>query len=183
MKRSPSARTRVQRLMGVGFAADASIFTGPRYRLTPQRPYRASPQAWLDAFSESATTGAPGEFFGTYGAGPGVNTIWWRVPPSFPTLYWATCNFSFAKLPAGKAVMTLSFEVWPYQGATGQIVIYIGAQITEIQVTEPAARTIDIGFVHDGDLVLTTMVLLRQGIYDFVFRSVLLRHGPIGVHP
>jgi len=97
------------------------------------------------------------------------------VPPSFPD-YWATCNFSFAKLPAGRAVMTLRFEVWPYQGATGQVVLYIGAQRTEIQITEPADRTIDIGLVHNGDPVLVTMVLLQQGIYDFVFHSVLLRH-------
>jgi hypothetical protein len=89
MKRSPSAKTRVQRLMDVGFAADASIFAGPRYRLTPQRPYRASPQAWLDAyFNSTIGTGPPDDYFGTYGAGSGVNQIWWRVPPSFPTLYW-----------------------------------------------------------------------------------------------
>jgi hypothetical protein len=56
--------------------------------------------------------------------GRGVNQIWWRVPPSFSD-YWATCNFSFAKVPAGRAVMTLRFEVWPYQGATGQVVLYM----------------------------------------------------------
>jgi hypothetical protein len=38
----------------VGFEADKSIFTGPRYRLTPRRPYQASPEAWLDAFFDSA---------------------------------------------------------------------------------------------------------------------------------
>ena len=174
MKRPPSLEARVQRLKDVGFAAGKPIFTGPRYRLTPQRPYRASPEAWLDAFFDFGR--APSDaYFGTYGAGRGVNQIWWRVPPSFPD-YWATCNFSFAKLPAGRAVMTLRFEVWPYQGATGQVVLYIGAQRTEIQITESADRTVDIGLVHNGDPVLVTMVLLQQGIYDFVFHSVLLRH-------
>jgi hypothetical protein len=178
MRRPPSVETRVQRLKDVGFAADKSIFTAPRYRLTPQRPYRASPEAWLDAFFDSAVgVGSPDDFFGTYGTGAGVNRIWWRVPPSFANFeFWATCNFSFAKLPAGRAVMTLRFEVWPYQGATGQVVIDIGAQRTEIPITQPAARTVDIGFVHNGDPVLVTMVLLRPGIFDFVFHSVLLRH-------
>lgn len=177
MKRSPSAQSRVQRLNDVGFAAGASMFTAPRYRLTPRRPYQASPKAWLDAnFNSTIGTGSPDDFFGTYGAGPGVNQIWWRVPPSFATFeFWATCNFSFSGLGARPAVMTLSFEVWPYQDATGTVVIDVGAQRTEIPITQPAARTVDVGFVHNGDPVLVAMVLLRPGIFDFVFHSVLLR--------
>lgn len=134
MRRPPSVATQVQRLKDVGFEADKSIFTGPRYRLTPRRPYQASPEAWLDAFFDSAIgAGSPDDFFGTYGTGTGVNRIWWRVPPSFATFeFWATCNFSLANLPAGRAVMTLRFEVWPYQGATGQVVLFIGPQRTEI---------------------------------------------------
>jgi hypothetical protein len=185
MQRSPTAKTRVQRLASVGFAADASIFAGPTYRLTPQRPYRASPQAWLDAFFNSTTgTGPPSDFFGVYGAGPGFSQIWWRAPPSFDSFeFWATCNFSFAGLGAGLAVMTLNFEVWPYQGATGAVVIDIGALRSEIQITQPAAHTVDIGFVHNGDPVLVVMVLLRPGIFDFVFHSVLLHPGSLVVHP
>jgi hypothetical protein len=174
MKGSPSAKTRVQRLMSVGFSADASIFTGRRYRLTPQRPYQVTPLAWLDAFFDPREP--IDDTFIVYSTGAGVDYIWWRVPPSFPQ-FWATCNFSFTGLRAGRGVMTLSFEVWPYQGTTGKVVIFIGAQTTEIQITEPAARTVDIGFVHDGGPVLQTMVLLRQGIFDFVFHSVSLRHS------
>ncbi|MBD0292473.1 MAG: hypothetical protein ICV70_02715 [Jiangellaceae bacterium] len=70
--------------------------------------------------------------------------------------------------------MTLSFEVWPRQGATGHVVVDIGAQRTEIPITEPVARTADIGFVRSGDDELHMMVLLREGIHDFVFHSVSL---------
>jgi hypothetical protein len=73
--------------------------------------------------------------------------------------------------------MTLSFEVWPYPGATGTVVIDVGAHRTEIQITQPAARTVDVGFVHNGDPVLVSMVLLRPGIFDFVFHSVQLHRG------
>lgn len=175
MKGLPSAKTRVRRLVSVGFTADGSIFTGRRYRLTPQRPFRAAPESWLDAFF-SPSVSIDDTYLFSYSAATGVDFMWWRVPPSFPD-FWATCNCSFSGLRAGPAVMTLSFEVWPHVGATGKVVIYIGAHIAEIEITEPAARTVDIGFEHDGDPVLTAMVLLRQGIYDFVFRSVTLRHA------
>jgi hypothetical protein len=184
LKRLPPARTRAQHLAAAGFAADLSLLTGPAYRLTPRRPYRAaSPQAWLDAFFDSAATGAPDDYFGTYGTGQGVNRIWWRVPPNFPTLYWPTTNFSYAGLAAGPAVMTLRFEAYPYQGATGQVVVYVGDQVVQIPITASAARTVDIGFTHNGDHVLVAMVLLEQGIFDYVFHSVVLHPHATIVHP
>lgn len=184
IKRPPSGKTRMQRLIDVGFAADPLIFPRPRYRLTPRRPYRASPQAWLDAFFNSAIgAGRPDDFFGVYEPDPGADQIWWRVPPSFGDFeFWATCNFSFAGLGAGQAVMSLSFEVWPYQGG-GAVVIDVAAQQVEIPITGSAARSVDIGFVHNGDPLLVAMVLLRPGIYDFVFHSVELRSGPAVIHP
>jgi len=177
--RPPAAGTRLQRLREVGFAADASMLTAAKYRLTPKHPYQASPKAWLDAFFNSTIgAGSPDDYFGTYGAGTGDNQIWWRVPPTFGTFeFWATCNASFSGLRAGPAVLALSFEVWPYQDATGAVVIDVGAQQTEIQITQSGARTVDVGFVHNGDPVLVAMVLLRPGIYDFVFHSVHLHRG------
>src|SRR5262245_14620179 len=178
LKRLPPARTRAQHLAAAGFAADPSVVTGPGYRLTPRKPYRAaSPQAWLDAYFDSATIGAPDDYFGTYGTGQGVNWIWWRVPPNFPTLYWPTTNFSYAGLAAGPAVLSLKFEVYPYPGSTGQIVVFVGDQVAQIPITAPATRTVDIGFVHNGDHVLVAMVALQQGIYDYVFHSVVLHSG------
>ena len=184
LKRLPPARIRAQHLAVAGFAADPATLTGPAYRLTPRKPYRAaSPQAWLDAFFDSAATGAPDDYFGTYGVGQAVNRIWWRVPPNFPTLYWPTTNFSYAGLAAGPAVMSLRFEAYPYQGATGQVVIYVGDQVAQIPITASGARTVDVGFVHNGGAVLVAMVLLEQGIYDYVFHSVVLHRGASAVHP
>lgn len=159
---SLATTARVERLAHLGFGADPSVFDSPMYSLTPQTPYQSAPEAWLDAFD------------GTYNAGPGVDQIWWRLPSSFPTEFIAGCNFSFRGLPTGPCVMSLVFQAWPYQGATGAVVVDIGADRTEIEISAPVARTVDIGFVHDGADPLISMVFFRAGIIDFVFHSVLL---------
>ena len=168
--RTLTAATRVTRLARLGFGADPSIFGGPTYRLTPRAPYQPAPEAWLDAYD------------GTYSTGPGVDQIWWRLPPTFPQ-FTPGCNFTFSDLPPGPAVMTLVLEAWPHGGATGELVIDIGARRTEIEISMPVARTVDIGFVHDGDERLVTMVLFRQGLLDVVFRSVSLAGGLILLDP
>ncbi len=157
-----TAASRAKRLADLGFTAAPSLISSPTFQLTPQTPYQSAPEAWLDAFD------------GTYSAGPGVNQIWWRLPPSFPTEFTAGCNFSLRQLPAGPAIMSLVFEAWPHQGTTGVVVIDIDALRTEIEISEPVARTVDIGFTHDGADPLTVMVFFRAGILDFVFRSMSL---------
>ena len=86
----------------------------------------------------------------------------------------AGCNFSFRQLPAGPSLMSLVFEAWPYQNATGVVVVDIGANRTEIEINTAVARTVDLGFVHDGGDSLTTMVFFRPGLIDFVFHSLSL---------
>lgn len=169
--RSLSAATRVKRLARLGFGADPSIFGEPTYRLTPQTPYQAAPEAWLDSFD------------GNYSAGPGVDRIWWRLPRIFATTFMPGCNLSFSDLPAGPCVLSLVVEAWPHQSATGRLVIDVGAHRTQIDISAPVARTIDIGFVHGGADPLVTMVLFREGILDFVFHSAALGGGLIVLDP
>lgn len=169
--RSLTAATRLKRLAHLGFRGGAPVFGEPTHRLTPQAPYQAEPEAWLDAFD------------GTYSAGPGVDRIWWRLPRLFDTKFMPGCNLSFSGLSAGPAVMSLVVEAWPHQGATGRLVVDIGAHRTEIDIDAPVARIIDVGFVHDGADPLVTMVLFREGILDFVFRSAALGGGPIVLDP
>ena len=162
VSRPLTAADRVERLASLGFGADASVIGTPAYRLTPQRPYQSTPEAWLDAYD------------GTYNAGPSADQIWWRLPATFPTEFMPGCNFSFRQVSQGASVISLSFEAWPYQGLTGVVVIDIGAQRTELEINMPVSRTVDIGFVHNGGDLPTTMVFFRPGLIDFVFRSVSL---------
>lgn len=169
--RSLSTATRLKRLALLGYRGGASVFAEPTHRLTPQNPHQTTPQAWLDAFD------------GTYSAGPGVDRIWWRLPRFFPTTFRPGANLSFFGLSAGPTVMSLVVEAWPHQGATGRLVIDVGAHRTEIEIGSPAARTIDIGFVHDGADPLVTMVLFREGLFDVVFRSASLGAGLLVLDP
>ena len=157
-----TAAERTERLAHLGFEASPLALGTPMYRLTPQTPYQPAPEAWLDAFD------------GTYNAGPAVDQIWWRLPASFQTEFMAGCNFTFRHLPAGPSVLSLEFEAWPYQGLTGTVVVDIGAQRTEFPIDVAVARTVDIGFAHDGADSLLTMVFFRPGLIDFVFHSVSL---------
>ncbi len=157
-----TAAARAERLADIGIRVDPSTLTSPSYRLTPQTPYQAAPEAWIDAFD------------GAYNAGPGVDQIWWRLPSSFETEFMPGCNFTARGLPDGPCVMSLSFEAWPYLGLTGTVVVDIGAERTEFQISAPVSRTVDICFVQAGADPLTTMVFFRPGLEDFVFHSMSL---------
>jgi hypothetical protein len=47
----------------------------------------------------------------------------------------------------------------------------------------PGPRTVDIGFVHDGQDPVDARVFFRAGLIDFVFRSVSLGGGLIVLDP
>jgi hypothetical protein len=63
----------------------------------------------------------------------------------FVVLRWA-----FPPLPRGPSVLSLIFEAVPFHGATGVVVIDIGTLRTEVEISAPVARTVDIGFFHGG---------------------------------
>jgi hypothetical protein len=49
-----------------------------------------------------------------------------------------------------RRLCSLVFEAVPFHGATGVVVIDIGALRTEVEISAPVARTVDIGFFHGG---------------------------------
>jgi hypothetical protein len=155
----PEPEDRLARLQHLGFPGDISVFGSPSHRLSPKVPYQPSPEGWLDAYE------------GSYSAGN--DEIWWRLPATFDN-YTATCNASFRGVAAGARLLSLYVEVWPFTGRTGTIVIFVGDTQAEIPVSASTARTIDVAFTHDGSDVFTAMIVLREGIYDFVVHSVSL---------
>ncbi len=159
---------RLGRLGHLGFPGPISVFGSPTHRLTPRVPYQASPEGWLDAFE------------GTYSAGN--DQIWWRLPATFDN-FTATFNATFHGVAAGLRLLSLSVEAWPFTGRTGSIVIFVGQTQAAIPVSTPTARTIDVAFTHDGSDPFTAMVVMRQGILDFVVHSVSLGSPGIVVAP
>jgi hypothetical protein len=155
----PSHEARLARLQHVGFPGDLSVFGPASHRLTPKAPYQASPEGWLDSFAGDWSSAN--------------DQIWWRLPATFAN-YFATCNASFRGVAAGPRLLTANVEVWPFTGRTGTIVVFVGQTQAEIPVSTNTARTIDVSFTHDGSDEFTAMIVLRQGIYDFVVHSVTL---------
>ena len=164
----PGPEERLARLRHLGFHGDPGLFGSPTHRLSPRVPYQASPEGWLDSYE------------GTYSAGN--DQIWWRLPATFDN-YFATCNATFRGVPAGPRLLTVTVEVWPFTGRTGTIVVFVGQTQAEIPVGTNTARTIDVAFTHDGAEQVTAMVVLRQGIYDFVVHAVTLGSPGIVVTP
>ncbi len=168
-----SAATRANRLARLGFHMDSSIFANWAYRLTAKKPYQATPEAWLDVF----------ESF-TYSTGPnGGDQIWWRLPHDFQTEFMSGVNCNFATPPRKPLVVSLAIEAWPYQAATGVVVIEIGAQRVEIPIDAAGSRLVDIGMVQQNHDVFDARIFWRQGLYDFVFKAVTVRAGAIIVDP
>ncbi|MEZ5080106.1 MAG: hypothetical protein R2878_05490 [Thermoleophilia bacterium] len=161
LRRAPANASRTRLLAEAGLHTDAVTAPVRTHRLTPRRPFQTSPAGWLDAFE------------GTYGTGPGVDEVWWRLPASFPTEFWPGVNFTFKGSGAGSRLLSLSYRAYPYAGHTGTVVIDIGAKRTEIPISGPVTRTTDIAFDHPGGLV-DARVFFRAGLIDFVWKVAAL---------
>jgi hypothetical protein len=163
-----SASTRAARIRALGYGATASIFATASHRLSPQAPYQASPKAWVDAFVDGSE--------GTWGTGPGVDQVWWRLPAAFPTEFMSGVNLSFQGVGQGARLVSLTVQTWPYSGLTGTVVIDIGALRTEIPVSVAAEHVIDIAFAHGGGF-MDARIFWRPGMIDFVWKRGAMRRG------
>jgi hypothetical protein len=161
---SLTAATRAARLGQLGYGATAALFATATHRLSPQAPYQATPKAWVDAFG------------GDWSAGPGVDQVWWRLPSTFPTEFMSGINLNFQGLRKGPALVSLTFQVWPYAGLTGHVVVDIGALRTEVPVDVAAEHVLDIAFVHGGGF-FDARIFWRPGILDFVWKRGAVRRG------
>ena len=159
-----SASTRATRIRQLGYGATASIFGTASHRLSPQAPYQANPKAWVDAFE------------GTWGAGPGNDQVWWRLPATFPTEFMSGINLNFQGVGQGARLVSLTVQTWPFSGITGTVVIDIGALRTEIPISVAAEHIIDIAFVHGGGF-MDTRIFWRPGMIDFVWKRGAMRRG------
>lgn len=159
-----NASTRAARIRALGYGAPASIFGTASHRLSPQAPYQANPKAWVDAFD------------GTWGAGPGSDQVWWRLPATFETEFMSGINLNFEGVGAGARLASLTVQTWPYSGLTGTVVIDIGALRTEVAISVAAEHVIDIAFVHGGG-PMDVRIFWRPGMIDFVWKRGAMRRG------
>ena len=158
--------TRVERLAGVGHAGDTA-FGGPRYLLTPRRPYQASPEASLIAAGCSYSTTD--------------DVVIWQ-PPSGADRSELALRVFFSRSPDGRSVVSLLLSGSSWPGATGHVTIRDSQSAGSLTV--PIAGTfaehlVDFTFVPLAGRLADVMLTIEPGVRMLTFRSIGFGLQPI----
>jgi hypothetical protein len=169
-------RLRADRLSELGHRVDATVFGGQFYRLTPSRPYQASPEAWLEVSGSS------------YYAAAG-DVIWWEPPREFdPRSLFLGLLFDALVAPSGRLLASISLSGHSFEGTVGYLELWARGTGTSVNVPVDstfAARTVDFIFgPYDvptepeiGFAVLPGVQLLTFSAFSFGTAP------PVGVGP
>ena len=149
----------------LGPRIDPSIFDGifgPSYRLTPRRPYQASPAAWLNASTV-------GDYYAAY------DYIVWSMPQQGGPDSQGFMTFSFEHAPTMRSVVSISLEGKAWSGKTGHV--RLGSEAPSASISFPitdayAAHTVDLSFVPVSGQPTVIWMVLETGIEIMTFRSV-----------
>jgi hypothetical protein len=166
--------SRAERLSRLGTRFDATVFDGPSYRLTPRRPYQASPEAWLEVSKPN------------YYSATQVEWISWAPPRDLDIRSdFRGMLFSFVGLLLERrALASLSLSGHSFADTVGHILLT--APFPRREVTIPigsdfGAHTVDFLFVPrpDPDGVPSEVVMgLLGGIELLTFTAIT-----VGVEP
>ena len=169
--------SRAERLSKLGPRFDPSIFDGifgPSYRLTPRRPYQASPTAWLNASTV-------GDYYAAY------DYIIWSMPQQDDTsVVQRFMTFSFDAAPTMRSVVSISLAGKAWSGKLGHV--RVGAEAPPASIRFPiadtyAAHTVDLSFVPISGQPSVIWMVLEAGIEMLTFNSVSFAAQPLVIDP
>ena len=154
--------SRAARLGGLGHAVDSSIFGGPRYTLTPRRPYQASPEAYLVAWDPEVYL-------------PFDDTIVWELPRDYQRAPLYGMDFYLTDTPRvlATASVVMSGKAWP--GLTGQVLVTALRGPVSIQIPIGdgyATHTLDLVVPSGGPLDLEIDLVIGAGVETLTFHSM-----------
>jgi hypothetical protein len=160
--------TRSRRLANLGHLFAGSIFGGPTYRMSSQKPYQESPRAWMHASSPAFVLTE-------------VEFIAWTQERN-PSLR-GFLLFHFDEPPPGKCMATFSISVSPFAGATGGVTLRgNGAEVT-IPVTQSINRSIDLVFEPPAGGPAEVGFIIEAGVQSLVFFFMTLGPAPLVFTP
>jgi hypothetical protein len=177
LARPLAAASRAQRLSALGRRFDPSIFDGllgPSYRLSPRKPYQASPPASLSASTAN-------DYYAAY------DYIVWTMPQQDDTAaVQRFMTFSFASPPQRTSVVSISIAGKAWAGKLGHV--RVGLEAPAVSVRFPIA---DVYAAHVADLVFVPMpdrpaeiwMTLEAGIEILTFNSIALAAQPPVINP
>jgi hypothetical protein len=162
--------SRAERLSRLGHVFDdTSIFSGPRYRLTPRAPYQAVPEA-----SFSVSGGSP-PFVSLLSYSSTQDEVVWQPArdPTGPRL--GDLRASFAESPKVRSVLSILLSGQARPGAVGHVLIrefQAGASI-RIPITDAfASHTVDLTFIPRAGEPSNVIMSLEAGIQFLTFHSI-----------
>jgi hypothetical protein len=164
-----SAATRSSRLANLGHLFDGSIFGGPTYRMSSQKPYQESPRAWMHASSPAFYLTEVEFIAWTQARNPGSNR--------------GFLLFHFDEPPPGKCIATFSISASPWSGATGGIKVLGGGAEVTIPVAQPINRSIDLVFEPPAGGPADVGFILEAGIQSLTFFFMTLGPAPLVFTP
>jgi hypothetical protein len=164
-----TAAARSQRLARLGHIFDGSIFGGPTYRLSSQKPYQESPLAWS-------------HFSGDLSYVTEVEFISWGQPRD-PGTDRGFAHFHFEEPPAGKCMATLSISTFPHSGTTGAITIRADGADVSIPVTRSINRIVEVVFEPTASGPADVVMILEPGIQVLAFFFMTLGPAPLVFTP
>ena len=154
----------------------ATIFGGPTYRLSAQRPYQASPEGWMEVSQPTY-----------YAPGPGGNLLWWEPPRDFdPRQRFLGLVFTLTSVPTGqRSVASLALTGHSVAGTVGHV--QIQAQLVPSPVVVPVdasfgVHTVDFTFVPPQGSV-EIVVALFGGIEVLTFNGMTFGPAPLVLDP
>jgi hypothetical protein len=156
--------SRAERLSRLGHIFDdTSIFSGPRYRLTPRAPYQAVPEA---SFSVSG---------GLLSYSSTQDEVVWQPPRDATGPLLGLLRASFAEGPRERSVLSILLSGQARSGAVGHVLIresQAGASI-RIPITDAfASHTVDLTFIPRAGEPSDVIMSLEAGIGFLTFRSI-----------
>jgi len=162
--------SRAERLSRLGHIFDdTSIFSGPRYRLTPRAPYQAVPEA---SFSVS---GGSLPFVSLLSYSSTHDEVVWQPPRDATGPLLDLLRASFAEGPRERSVVSILLSGQARPGAVGHVLILesqTGASI-RIPITDAfASHTVDLTFIPRAGEPADVIMSLEAGIRFLTFRSI-----------
>jgi hypothetical protein len=162
--------SRTERLSRLGHTVGPPIPGGPKYRLTPRKPYQAAPEASLIVsgaarlFSYSSTQ----------------DEVVWQPPRDATGFDLGGMRVFFAESPDGRSLVSIVLSGKAWSGTVGHVLMretQAGASV-RIPITDAfAAHTVDLTFIPRVGELSDVIMSLEAGIELLTFSSISF--GPL----
>jgi len=176
LDRPPTPLSRTERLSRLGHPLGPPIPGGPKYRLTPRKPYQAAPEASLNV--------AGGARLFSYSAAQ--DEIIWQPPQDATGLDLGRMRAFFAESPDGRSLVSIALTGNAWRGTVGHVLTSETQSGTSVRIPIGevfASHTVDLVFVPRVGELSDVIMSLEAGIQILTFSSITFGLVPPVIDP